>query len=129
MSQQNIQKIFTKEEQVELLKQLGKISPQWSQYLLILVNNSDFIPHPEHLNLYDPKIDIVGEAYGFSGEYAYIEPEFKNTYKSCKVCAKLSNRMVEMVDAVSNMGSCDELYYVWEKLENFIEHWNKVHKK
>lgn len=131
MSQQI--KNFTKEEKLELLKQLGDISPQWSQYLLMLTKKIDFVPPPEHLNLLDPKTCLAGEANGFSSSYVYFE-DLKglhyNTPKSCKKCDRFGDRFYEIIDVASEINYHESrLNYVWGNLENFINHWNKVHRK
>ena len=131
MSQQTI-KNFTREEKIELLKQLGKISPQWSQYLLILTTKIDYVPPPEHLNLSNTKTCIMGESRGFSDEYLYFDDLISrhlNTSKSCKKCHWFGVRLGEIIDVVSEINYPESrLSYVWGNLENFINHWNKVHK-
>ena len=131
MSQQI--KNFTKEEKLELLKQLGEISPQWSQYLLTLMTKIDYIPPPEHLNLLNPKTCLTGEAHGFSDDYVYfadLKSLHYNTSKSCKECDRFGDRFYEIIDTTSEINYHESrLNYIWGNLENFINHWKKVHKK
>ena len=120
-------KEYTTEQKTVLLQRLNEISPRWTKHISIHDGYTS-IENPEHgLSIWNPTCCILGEAHGFNSDQSFY-PLPNNT--ECMDCANFCGLLVPLTYAFQSKPHrriCN--MEAWEELENFVNHFEIVHKK